>query len=177
MLARSPARYPEAFPSGTSPTPVWQGFPCKRHGNPCGSVWSFGFCPSPLLRDILSRSPARISPPVPWRRPGARGQSHRKKLPTAVDPVEPVLPYNARTETGATNAYLLRLISYLILPQNLSLPFLVGRFPAHISLIEIIGHGRRRDQHLGIRRAHRGREYPGEHQSGDKRGHQPYTAR
>jgi len=48
----------------------------------------------------LARSPARIYPPVPWRRPGARGQSHRKKLPTAADPAEPVLPYNGAEGKG-----------------------------------------------------------------------------
>ena len=49
---------------------------------------------------MLARSPTRISSPVPWRRPGARGQSHRKKLPTAADPAEPLLPYNGADGNG-----------------------------------------------------------------------------
>lgn len=47
----------------------------------------------------------QISPPVPWRRPGARGQSHRKKLPTAAEPAEPVLPYNGADGNGADFSY------------------------------------------------------------------------
>ncbi len=34
----------------------------------------------------LAQKPRQVSPPVSWERPGALGQSHCEKLPTAVNP-------------------------------------------------------------------------------------------